>query len=132
MSNEDIDPENLNKFNLPENILTQLFEFSGFTDGDSGFILTYVNQDGTPSIVTKTNSPVVEYNQKCQNNRANNWYDISGIIGSAFNSNTDPSNAPSSVPANNVTLNSVTSKVDVMMNKSNTQAANNNVLENFY
>ena len=60
MSNEDIDPENLNKFNLPENILTQLFEFSGFTDGDSGFILTYVNQDGTPSIVTKTNSPVVE------------------------------------------------------------------------
>lgn len=57
---ENIDPENLEEFNLPEKILTQLFEFSGCTDGDSGFILTFVNQQGTPSIVTKTNSPVVE------------------------------------------------------------------------
>ena len=81
---------------------------------------------------TNTNSPVVEYNQKCQNNRANNWYDISGIIGSAFNSNTAPSNAPSSVPANNVVLNSVNSKVDAMMNNSNAPAASNNVLENFH
>lgn len=60
MTDNNIDPENLGEFNLPGNILTQLFEFSGCTDGDSGFILTFVNQDGLPSIVTKTNSPVVE------------------------------------------------------------------------
>ena len=73
---------------------------------------------------SNTNSPVVEYNQKCQNNRADNWYDISGIIGSAFNSNTDP--------ANNAKLNSVNNNVDTMMNKSNNMAANNLVLENFH
>lgn len=73
---------------------------------------------------SNTNSPVVEYNQKCQNNRADNWYDISGIIGSAFNSNTDP--------ANNAKLNSVNNNVDTMMNKSNNMGANNLVLENFH
>ena len=76
---------------------------------------------------SNTNSPVVEYNQKCQNNRANNWYDISGIIGSAFNSNTDPSNKKSNVPTN-----SVNSSVDSMMDESNAKAAKNNVMETFY
>jgi len=57
---KEIDPENLDRFNLPEKILSQIFEFTGQTDGDSGFILAYVNQEGTPSIVTKTNSPIVE------------------------------------------------------------------------
>ena len=79
---------------------------------------------------SNTNSPVVEYNQKCQNNRVNNWYDISGIIGSAFNSKNDPSNTPSNVPSNNK-MNSVNSNVDAMMNKSNCMAANT-VLEQFY
>lgn len=50
---------------------------------------------------SNTNSPVVEYNQKCQNNRANNWYSVSGIIGSAFNSKNDPSNVNSTVPSMN-------------------------------
>ncbi len=60
MSDEFIDPENLSKFNLPESILQQLFEFTGSSSGDSGFILSFVNQDGLPSIITKTTSPIVE------------------------------------------------------------------------
>lgn len=60
MNYNNIDPENLGEFSLPENILTQLFEFSGRTDGDSGFILTYVNQEGLPAVITKTSSPIVE------------------------------------------------------------------------
>lgn len=60
MNDENLDPENLIEFNLPENILRQLFEFTGFTDGDSGFVLAYVNQQGSPSIITKTQSPIVE------------------------------------------------------------------------
>lgn len=60
MTDNNIDPENLGEFSLPEKILTQLFEFSGCTDGDSGFILTYVNQEGLPAIVTKANSPIIE------------------------------------------------------------------------
>lgn len=59
--NEDfIDPENLKEFQLPESIITQLFEFSGSTGGDSGFILSFVNQEGLPTIITKANSPIVE------------------------------------------------------------------------
>jgi|TARA_E500000178_G_C16556931_1_gene545580 hypothetical protein len=60
MNEEHIDPEKLEPFNLPENIITQLFEFSGSTGGDSGFILSYVNQEGLPSIITKANSPIIE------------------------------------------------------------------------
>ncbi len=56
----EIDPENLERFNLPEKMLSQIFECTGQTDGDSGFILAYVNQQGTPSIVTKTHSSIVE------------------------------------------------------------------------
>ena len=59
--NEDyVDPDDLELFTLPENMLSHLFEFSGSTGGVSGFILTYVNQKGTPSIITKANSPIVE------------------------------------------------------------------------
>tara|TARA_B100000242_G_scaffold285338_1_gene249691 strand:- start:626 stop:907 length:282 start_codon:yes stop_codon:yes gene_type:complete len=59
--NEDfIDPDNLEKFQLPENIIRQLFEFTGSTNGDSGFILSFVNQDGLPSVITKAQSPIVE------------------------------------------------------------------------
>jgi hypothetical protein len=60
MNNENIDPENLSDFDFPETILSQLFEFSGSTGGDSGFILTYVNQSGTSSIITKASSPIIE------------------------------------------------------------------------
>ena len=60
MSDDFIDPDNLSKFNLPENIISQLFEFSGSNGGDSGFILSYVNQEGLPAIITKANSPIIE------------------------------------------------------------------------
>lgn len=55
-----INPDNLEDFELPQSIISQLFEFSGSNGGDSGFILAYVNQQGTPSIITKTNSSIVE------------------------------------------------------------------------
>jgi hypothetical protein len=60
MSEDFIDPENLSKFSLPESIISQLFELTGSGQGDSGFILSYVNQDGIPSIITKTNSAIIE------------------------------------------------------------------------
>jgi len=60
MNDEFIDPENLSKFSLPESMLSQLFEFSGSSGGDSGFILSYVNQEGLPAVITKASSPIVE------------------------------------------------------------------------
>ena len=38
MNNENFDPNNLERFCLPESIINQLFEFTGSTGGDSGFI----------------------------------------------------------------------------------------------
>ena len=64
MNDDFIDPENLSRFNLPESIISQLFEFTGSSSGDSGFILSFVNQDGLPSIITKANSPIVEMGLK--------------------------------------------------------------------
>jgi hypothetical protein len=60
MEIDDIDPNNLEQFHLPENILHQLFEFTGCTEGDSGFMLAYVSPNGAPAIITKTCSPIVE------------------------------------------------------------------------
>jgi hypothetical protein len=59
--NEDyIDPEGLEDFYIPENILKQLFEFTGSSKSDGGFILSFVNQDGFPSVITKAYSPIIE------------------------------------------------------------------------
>ena len=43
MNEDNIDPDNLERFNLPDSIISQLFEFTGSTGGDSGFILACVN-----------------------------------------------------------------------------------------
>ena len=51
-----------------------------------------MKMDNMMQVRKNTNSPVVEYNQKCENNRINDWYDISGIIASPFNSMRNTSN----------------------------------------
>jgi len=50
MNNEVFNEQNLPRFNLPESFLEQLFEFSGSTDGNRGFVLAFVNQDGEPMV----------------------------------------------------------------------------------
>ena len=60
MDHEEIDPENLEAFQLPDSLINQLFECTGSTDGDSGFLLAYVSQNGHPAVITKTCSPIVE------------------------------------------------------------------------
>jgi hypothetical protein len=60
MDINEIDPDELEEFQLPDGILSQLFEFTGCSDGDSGFVLAYVSPKGAPAIITKTCSPIVE------------------------------------------------------------------------
>ena len=57
---EDIDPENLEEFSIPEGVLTQLFEFSGDADHSKGFILAFVTHHGKPLVYTKTQNQIVE------------------------------------------------------------------------
>lgn len=57
---DSIDPENLDSFSMPENILHQLFDFSGEADHSKGFILAFVTQDGKPLVYSKTQNQIVE------------------------------------------------------------------------
>lgn len=56
----DYNEENLPPFVLPKSFLDQLFEFSGSSDGNKGYILAFVNQEGAPMIYTKTDNRIVE------------------------------------------------------------------------
>ena len=60
MNMDEINPEEFEEFQLPPNTLSQLFEFTGSSDGDSGFVLAYVGPNGSPAIITKTCSPIIE------------------------------------------------------------------------
>ncbi len=57
---DDIDPENLDSFAIPETLLKQLFEFSGDGDHSKGFILAFVTQKGNPLVYTKAQNQIVE------------------------------------------------------------------------
>jgi hypothetical protein len=57
---EDIDPENLSEFSIPEGMLTQLFEFTGDVDHSKGFILAFVTHKGKPLVYTRTQNQIVE------------------------------------------------------------------------
>ena len=57
---EDIDPDNLEAFHLPEGFLNELFEMTGESESNRGFLLACVGQDGRPFIYSKSASPVVE------------------------------------------------------------------------
>lgn len=58
MSN--IDPENLETFHIPESILNELFELTGESESNRGYLLACVGQDGRPFIYSKSASQVVE------------------------------------------------------------------------
>ncbi len=60
MNNEDFNENDLPQFRLPESFLQQLFDFSGSTDGNKGFVLAFVNQDGAPMIYSKSDNQIVE------------------------------------------------------------------------
>ena len=60
MDEDDFNHEDIPNFVLPESFLKQLFDFSGSTDGNKGFILAFVNQDGSPMIYTKTDSEIID------------------------------------------------------------------------
>jgi hypothetical protein len=57
---DNIDPENLGVFSIPEAMLQKLFDFSGDADHSKGFILAYVDQNGKPMIYTKSQNQIIE------------------------------------------------------------------------
>lgn len=59
--NPEIDPENLSPFQIPESFLEQLFEFTGGPNDESkGFMLCYTDQNGSPMILCKIGTQIIE------------------------------------------------------------------------
>lgn len=56
----EIDPESLPQFTIPDRLLEQLYSFTGGAEENKGLILAYVAQNGSPAIITKAESGIIE------------------------------------------------------------------------
>jgi hypothetical protein len=57
---DNIDPENMQTFSIPENLLEQIFEFTGGAEHSKGFIIAYADQNGKPLVYTRAQNQIVE------------------------------------------------------------------------
>jgi len=57
---KDIDPEELEDFYLPESLLKEIYNLTGEFDGNRGFILACVGQEGKPFIYSKFSNEIIE------------------------------------------------------------------------
>jgi hypothetical protein len=61
MNTQDIDPDNLPIFQLPEPFLNKIFELTGNeSDKNKGFVLSYVAHDGRPMVYARSETQIVE------------------------------------------------------------------------
>ena len=59
--NEDIDPDNLPIFQIPDSFLEKLYEFTGGAeDSSKGFLICYADQNGNPMVLTKAGNQIIE------------------------------------------------------------------------
>ena len=57
---EDIDPNNLPVFQIPDQFLEQLFEMTGGAEHGKGFIMAYSAPDGRALIYSRCGTQIVE------------------------------------------------------------------------
>lgn len=56
-----IDPEDLPQFQIPQDFLQKMYEFTGgSSDTSKGFLLCYPDQNGMPMILCQAGSQIVE------------------------------------------------------------------------
>lgn len=56
-----IDPDNLPQFQIPQDLLEKLYEFTGnSSDSSKGFLMAYTDQNGSPMIFCRAGSQIVE------------------------------------------------------------------------
>jgi len=60
MKDDSFDDLPLSDFVLPESFLSQIFELSGSTEGNRGFVLAFVNHRGEPMVYTKADNQIIE------------------------------------------------------------------------
>ena len=61
MNTQDIDPDNLPTFQMPDSFLNKLFELTGNeVEKNRGFILSYVSHDGRPLVYARSETQIIE------------------------------------------------------------------------
>tara|TARA_R100000008_G_C3484105_1_gene115355 strand:- start:315 stop:581 length:267 start_codon:yes stop_codon:yes gene_type:complete len=60
MDDLNLNKDDLPKFKLPQGFLEQLFEFSGSSESNRGFLLVFINQEGAPMVYSKSSSQIIE------------------------------------------------------------------------
>jgi hypothetical protein len=54
------EPPGQPEFNIPQNYLEQLYEFSGGADKYKGMIIALCSENGSPLVYSKYESPIIE------------------------------------------------------------------------
>tara|TARA_B000000609_G_scaffold140818_1_gene119321 strand:- start:621 stop:878 length:258 start_codon:yes stop_codon:yes gene_type:complete len=57
---DDMNPDNLPAFSMPESMIKQIYEFTGCGEEDKGFVLFFVDQNGCPQVLSSCSSPIIE------------------------------------------------------------------------
>ena len=60
MDDLNINKEEIPPFKLPEGLLRQLYEFSGSNEGNRGYMLVFITQQGAPVVYSKSSSQIIE------------------------------------------------------------------------
>lgn len=60
MDSDSLNPNELPEFQMPRQILDKVFEFTGSTEENKGFMLAYVDHNGSPQIITLAASAIIE------------------------------------------------------------------------
>ena len=56
----DFNPDEISEFRVPEQLLVKIFELSGDSEHNKGFILAMVDQTGKPVVFTKSQNQIVD------------------------------------------------------------------------
>jgi hypothetical protein len=54
----------MTKFQMPPNLIDQLYELSGNADKYKGVVVAYLSEDGTPLVYAKYDSQVIEFGMR--------------------------------------------------------------------
>ena len=58
--NDSFNPENDFHFQIPQEFLDKLYEFTGGVEGQSGFVLSYVDDEGKAMVYSRSSCQIVE------------------------------------------------------------------------
>ena len=57
---DSFDPDSDFHFQIPQEFLDKLYEFTGGSEGQSGFVLSYVDDEGKAMVYSRASSQIIE------------------------------------------------------------------------